>query len=179
MHNQASQRTSVPAFEFCALATLAQNSKAYTSAPAARRYVYASIEMMRIILITLILLLSSCSVVAERQDWSFVQSAGGIIVGGLDKNPNWLVLRGDVSGLKEFTVKPTQINSALALKSVKALVVKGAINLYITTTVISKSNSTTAIQGVDISGVDAGHYIVQYLNKDGSLVKLGEVTIQR
>lgn len=36
--NQASQRTSVPAFEFCALATLAQNSKAYTAAPAARRY---------------------------------------------------------------------------------------------------------------------------------------------
>ncbi len=37
-HNQASQRTSVPTFEFCAYATLAKNSKVYTSAPAARRY---------------------------------------------------------------------------------------------------------------------------------------------
>ncbi len=32
-----SQRTSVPAFEFCAYAVLAQNSKAYTAAPAAGR----------------------------------------------------------------------------------------------------------------------------------------------
>ncbi|TVZ39026.1 hypothetical protein P886_3413 [Alteromonadaceae bacterium 2753L.S.0a.02] len=42
MHNQASQRTSVPAFEFCAYAMLAQNSKAYTAAPAARRYTASS-----------------------------------------------------------------------------------------------------------------------------------------
>ena len=134
---------------------------------------------MKNIIWIFILILCSCSVVEERQDWSFIESVGGINVGAQDKNPNWLILRGDVSGLHEFSVKPTQLNSALALKSVEASADNPAINLYVTTTVISKKFSTTKIEGADISSVKAGQYTVQYLNKDGSVVKIGNVTIHR
>ncbi|MBU2709210.1 hypothetical protein KCM76_24660 [Zooshikella marina] len=134
---------------------------------------------MKIIFLVFSLALVSCSEVEERQDWAFVQSVGGIIIGGQDKNPNWLILRGDVSGLHEFTVKPTQINSALALKSVHVYTGDGVLNLYITTTLISKTYDSTKIEGVDISSVKAGQYIVQYLNKDGSVERIGNVTIHR
>ena len=125
------------------------------------------------------LVLSSCSVAEERRDWGFIQSVGGLVVGGQDKNPNWLILRGDVSGLYEFTTKPTQLNSALALKSVNASITENAINVYVTTTVISKKYNATKIEGVNISSAKSGTYTVQYINKDGSVVKVGNVTIYR
>lgn len=99
--------------------------------------------------------------------------------GGQDKNPDWLILRGDVSGLHEFTVKPTQVNSALALKKVSLLRENNELNIFIVTTLISSKYSNTAIEGVDISGIPEGDYIVQYKNMDGSVSKLGEVTIAR
>lgn len=134
---------------------------------------------MKILFCCFAFILSSCSVADERRDWSFIQSVGGMVVGAQDKNTNWLNLRGDVSGFHEFTTKPTQLNSALALKSVNASVDGGAINLYVTTTIISKKYNSTKIEGVNIASVKAGQYAVQYLNSDGSLVKIGNVTIYR
>lgn len=139
----------------------------------------SGIAEMKIMFWLFFLALCSCSVAAERQDWEFVQSVGGIVVGGQDKNPNWLHLRGDVSGLHEFTFKPKQLNSALALKEVYASASDGVINVYISTTLISKKYNNTKIEGVDISGVQAGKYIVKYLNKNGSSVEIGTVSIQR
>ncbi len=134
---------------------------------------------MRIFIYCLVLILSSCSVMKERQDWDFIQSVGGMVVGAQDKDPNWLILQGDISGLHEFTTEPTLVNSALALKSVNASVDGDAINLYVTTTIISKKYNSTKIEGVNIVSVKVGQYTVQYLNRDGSVVKIGNVTIYR
>jgi len=115
---------------------------------------------------------------SERRDWAFMQSVGGLSAAVQDKNPSWLIIRGDVSGLKEFSTKPTQMNSALAIKSVEAKVRDSRIQIYVVTTLISKKYSTTEINGVDISGVKRGTYTVQYLNPDNSTVDLNEVIIR-
>ncbi len=125
-----------------------------------------------------LLLVSSCSVFSEHRDWSFVESAGGITVGGQDKNPNWLIIRGDVSGVKEFSTKPTAINSAIALKSLEHIVKKNVIQIYVVTTLTSEKYHLTEISGINISGVKKGIYKVQYLNPDNSVVELKEVVIR-
>lgn len=132
---------------------------------------------MKLLTTLLIFLTLSSCVVSERQDWSFMQSVGGLSVVGQDKNPSWLIIRGDVSGLKKFSTKPTLINSALAVKSVEAEVKDSKIQIYVVTTLISKKYSTTEISGVGISGIKPGTYMVQYLNQDGSAVDLEEIII--
>lgn len=145
-----------------------------------QRYVFSrKSALARYFMASVCALLLSCSVVADRKDWDFIQSVGGIRLGGQDKNPDWLILRGDVSGLHEFTVKPKQVNSALALKKVSLLRENNELNIFIVTTLISSKCSNTAIEGVDISGIPEGDYIVQYKNMDGSVSNLGEVTIVR
>jgi len=126
----------------------------------------------------ILLLLSSCSVFSEHKDWSFVESVGGISVGGQDKNPNWLIIRGDVSGIKEFSSKPTVINSAIALKSVEHVIKDNVIQFYIVATLASEKYHSTEISGIDISGIKKGVYKVQYLNPDNSVVNLKEVVIR-
>jgi len=123
------------------------------------------------------LLISSCSVIESHQDWGFMQRVGGLTVAGQGKNPNWLIVRGDVSGFKEFSVKPTQVNSALALKYIEAEIKESTIGLYVVTTLISDKYNRTEINGVDISGIKKGDYLVQYLNPDNSTVDLKKVSI--
>jgi len=132
--------------------------------------------MRRLFILLIILPLFGC-VASERRDWSFMQSVGGLTVAGQDKNPNWLILRGDISGLKKFSTKPTQVNSALALKSVEAKIHDSKIQIYVVTTLISERYSTTEISGVNISGAKKGTYMIQYLNPDNSTVDLKKVVI--
>lgn len=126
--------------------------------------------------------LTSCSGIvnsatAQHQDWKFIESVGGLTIGGQDKNPNWLNIRGDVTGLTEYSTKPTLLNSGLAVKKVYKKVVDSRIQIYVVTTVISKKYSETKIYGVNIAGIKKGKYLIQYLNSDGSTVDLKEVEI--
>ncbi len=123
------------------------------------------------------LFLASCSVASEHRDWTFMKSVGGLIVVGQDKNPNWLIVRGDVSGLKEFSSKPTLINSALAFESIEHEVSDSKIRFFVVTTLISEIHSSTEISGFNISGIKKGKYQIQYLNPDNSVVDLKEVEI--
>lgn len=132
--------------------------------------------------IFLLLSLISCSGVinsatAQHQNWKFIESVGGLNIGAQDKNPNWLNIRGDVSGLTEYSTKPTLLNSGLAVKEVNKKIVDSRIQIYVVTTVISKKYSQTKIYGVNITGVKKGKYLIQYLNPDGSTVDLKEVEI--
>lgn len=124
-----------------------------------------------------LILLTGCSVVSDHQSWEFMQQVGGLLVVGQDKNPNWLIIRGDISGLKEFSNKPTRVNSALALKEVKRGISGTNIQIYVVTTLISDKYNKTEITGVNISGAKKGKYMVQYLNPDNSVVNLKEVEI--
>lgn len=123
--------------------------------------------------------LSSCSyVISEHQDWEFMKQVGGLSVAGQDKNPNWLIVRGDVSGLKEFSHKPTLVNSALTVKSVESIIDEKTIKIYVVTTLTSEKYPSPEIYGVNISGAKKGqNYIVQYLNPDQTVVDLKEVAI--
>lgn len=124
----------------------------------------------------LVLSISGCAS-AEHQSWDFIQKVGGLTVVGQDKNPSWLIIHGDISGLKEFSVKPTLLNSALAIKSVEAIVRDTKIQIYVVTTPASKMYPDTEIRGVGISGIKKGTYMVQYQNPDNSTIDLKEVTI--
>lgn len=136
------------------------------------------ILLSRLLPFLLLLTFAGCSAItAQHQDWDFIQSVGGLSVGGQDKNPQWLIIRGDVSGLQEFSVKPTQINSALAVKRVKSIVSDTSIQFYVVTTVISRKNCDTNIHGFDISGIKKGTYRLQYLNPDRTTIDLKEIEI--
>lgn len=127
--------------------------------------------------IPFLLVLLGCLSVSERQDWMFVESCGGLTVRGQDKNPNYLNLSGDVSGLYEFSAKPTIQNSALAVKKVKSIIKPNEIQIYVTTCLISKKYNSSKIFGVKINGVLKGKNKVYYLNKNGSKHFLKEVNI--
>jgi len=131
---------------------------------------------MRILsIIILCFALIGCSA-SEHRDWAFMQAVGGLTVAGQDKNPGWLIIHGDVSGLKEFSNKPTQLNSALAVKRVEAGVHDSTIQIYVLTTLVSDRNKNTEISGVQIPVELKGRYMVQYKNPDGTIVDLKEVT---
>lgn len=100
---------------------------------------------------------------------------GGLTVAGQDKNPDWLIVRGDVSGLAEYSTKPTLINSGISVKEVKKKVNKSQIQIYVITTLTSKKYPDPTIYGVDITGIKKGKYVIQYLNPDGSVIDLKEV----
>ncbi len=105
-----------------------------------------------------------------------MQAVGGLTVAGQGKNPGWLIIHGDVSGLKEFSNKPTQLNSALAVKRVEAGVHDSTIQIYVLTTLVSDRNKNTEISGVQIPVELKGRYMVQYKKPDGTTVDLKEVT---
>lgn len=134
--------------------------------------------MKKTIYITLLFLIIGCSVVtSQRQDWKFMESVGGLSVGRQDKNPDWLIIRGDVSGTQEFSSKPTIMNSALAVKAVERIVKDSKIQIYVVTTLVSDKYSDPRIYGVKIPDVKKGKYMVQYLNPDDTVVDLKEVEI--
>lgn len=106
-----------------------------------------------------------------------MESVGGLTVAGQDKNPCWLIVRGDVSGLSRYSVKPTTINSGLTVMKVASRVGEGKIQIFVVTTLASKKYPSAVIHGVDITGIKKGRYKVQYLNPDGSTVDLNNVDI--
>ncbi len=132
---------------------------------------------MKALMAICLILLTSCSSFSEHRDWAFMEKVGGLIVAGQDKNPNWLILRGDISGLKSFSADTSQLNSALAIESIESEIIKSTIQVYVVTTAISNRNSKTEISGVDISGTKPGAYEVVYLNPDGSTVHLKDIVV--
>jgi len=131
------------------------------------------------ILLLGMLTLSGCSNISEHCDWEFIQQVGGLSIVGQDKNPNWLIIRGDISGSKEFTQKPTLMNSGLAVKNVEKIVDKNTIKIYVIITDVSRKHPNTEIFGINITGVKEGTYKVQYLNPDNTVIDLKQICIQR
>ena len=136
-----------------------------------------SLRVMKIIALLFLFLIFGCSVLAKHQDWKFMQNVGGIIVVGQDKNPNWLILRGNVTGLQEFSAKPTQSNSALAIKKIKSVITQSEIQIYVVTILASDKYNETEISGVNISGAHKGKYKVYYLNPDDTKIFLKEIEV--
>ena len=119
-----------------------------------------------------------CSTLDTHQDYSFIEQVGGIAVIGQSDDPDFLEIRVNVSGLETIAVKPTTLNSALAVKSVKSEIDGSKINIYVVTTLVSDNNPNFTASKVNIGGANKGLNQVFYLNKDGSVVKLKDVDIQ-
>ena len=138
--------------------------------------------MKKLSILLFSLIAAACSPIlnvamSEHRDWDFMKSVGGLTVGVQDKNPDWLIIRGDVSGLAQYSTKPTTINSALTVMDVRKNVEGTNIQVYVVTTLACEKYPDPKIYGVSIKGVKEGRYLVQYLNPDGSVVDLKEVTI--
>ncbi len=119
-------------------------------------------------------------ITSEQRDWNFIQAVGGLAVGEPQKleNGNYrLPLSCDVSGLKRVTVKPTTLNSALAVRETAYAVRGQTIRLWIKTCVVDARHNSAA-PDVVLKNIPPGHYQVQYRNRDGGVTDLREIELK-
>lgn len=119
-------------------------------------------------------------VTSESRDWNFIQSVGGLAVGEPQKQADGtyrLPINCDVSGLKQVTIKPTIINSALAVREIAYAVRGQTIQLWIKTCVIDSRHSPAA-PDVTLKNIPPGRYQVHYRSRDGSVMNLREIEIK-
>ena len=136
---------------------------------------------MKYAVVFCLLVIAGCAPISKRRDWAFVEQVGGLQVGEHRRTESetltWLYLYGDLSGKKEFSAKPIQTNSTVALNEVKVNVIENKIQIYLETTKFKYKYATSKIKGVTLSGIKPGKYIVQYINIDGSTINLREIEI--
>ena len=133
--------------------------------------------------LALVLFASGCF--AEERDWSFIQAVGGLVIGEpyLENGRLILPLRCDVSGLAKITVKPTILNSALAVEGVHLERNGTCIFLKVSTTIASQKHPKATCESVELGELPAGLYSVFYgeasssVNSHKQAVKLGEIEI--
>lgn len=112
------------------------------------------------------------------ESWKFMEAVGGIAIGQPSRNaPSvYLPVRCDVSGLTEITKKPTTINSALSVKSIKAKIEEQKIYISVKTGLVAK-NETCMCSGVDLGDIPAGNYEVLYYGSAREEHSLGSVIV--
>jgi hypothetical protein len=133
--------------------------------------------MKRIVLILLITSLPA-SVLAGSENWSFVQSVGGLAIAKPSRGKSGWVLpvHADVSGLKAITTKPTTLNSALICESTYATI-EGR-NIYLTiTSSLAHPNTNPSCPPAKLGEMSPGKYGVFYRGPNETPVHLGEVSI--
>ena len=132
-------------------------------------------------------LIISCSGIvsrgtSEHRDWSFVKSVGGIRIETPVINSDGrfeLPVKCDVSGLTQYSEKPTMINSALVLKELKWNVIGNEIQIYIITCLVNENNKDSKREDLKIGPLTDGKYKIKYLNPDGSTIEVEEIDITR
>lgn len=113
------------------------------------------------------------------ESWKFMEDVGGVAIGQPTRNPQGIVylpVRCDVSGLTEITKKPTTINSALSVKSIKTKVEEQKIYISVKTGLVSKGD-TCMCSGEEVGDIPAGKYEVHYHGSDREKHPLGTVTV--
>ena len=142
--------------------------------------------MRRAIVLVLLVLQAGCASIAplvttRTLSWELIQSVGGISVGEPvihTDNTVFLPVDCNVSGVRKVTVEPTQINSALVVKKVKAKVRGNRIKIQVVTCFVDGKNTATS-QGVNLGRVSEGRYDVEYLSPDGSTVSLRSIEVRK
>ncbi|PTQ89479.1 hypothetical protein [Agitococcus lubricus] len=132
--------------------------------------------------ISLLFLLTSCGYLFQhQQDWSFIQSVGGVKISNPVYTDAGLILPVfcDVSGLYGFTVKPTVMNSALVFVNVNAKVKEGEINIMISTKLASSNTEKdrTRCQPVHFKSLPIGSYKVYYKDLSGVQNYIDDVVV--
>ncbi len=138
--------------------------------------------MKNLIYVFVLFFISGCSMMisiisSEHRSWEFMESVGGLNIGNQGKNPNWLIIKGDVSGCYNFSNKSKGVNSGLTTKELECEIKGSIIQIYVVTTLPSDTYPSSRILGVKIPTLKKGEYMVQYLNPDGSVVDLKTIYI--
>jgi hypothetical protein len=122
-------------------------------------------------------LVTSC--VAERRDWAFVQSVGGLALGEPYRTASGVMLpvSVDVSGLRAITTEPTNMNSALTVRKVAARREGHTILLTLITTLVGDDYPSPKARDVALGMLEPGRYSVVYANPDDGRVPVGEVMV--
>jgi len=118
------------------------------------------------------------SVLAGSENWSFVQSVGGLAVDTPSHGAfGWVLpVRADVSGLVAVTAKPTTLNSALICERTDAAI-EGR-NIYITiVSALAHPNTSSRCPPATLGEMPAGKYSIFYRGPSETPVRLGEVSI--
>ena len=119
------------------------------------------------------------AVTSEPRDWTFIQQVGGLTVGAPQRQDHGtyrLPIRCDVSGLQAITVKPTLLNSALAVRETRAAVRGQTIQLWIVTCAVDAHHGPAA-PDVILKNILPSRYQVVYRNRDGGVVNLREMEV--
>jgi len=114
-----------------------------------------------------------------HQDWQFIQQAGGLRVGAPQKlaaGKYRLPVKCDVSGLQAVSVRPTALNSGIAIEKIGYAVQGGTLQLWIVTCAAGGQRSA-AVESLVLEGMKPGKYKVQYRDKDLRVVDLREIEI--
>ncbi|WMW81310.1 hypothetical protein RF679_03265 [Undibacterium cyanobacteriorum] len=134
--------------------------------------------MIRLLIAITLLALSGCSVNTESQSWHFVQSVGGITVGTpVRVDRDWrLPLNANVSGLKEFTAKPSTMNSGMDCRSVDVSIEGSAIFLTIKSGPAAEARNAQCPPAF-LGQLKDGKYDVFYRGANEAPARIGEVSI--
>ena len=120
----------------------------------------------------------ACSMIAEPQSWSFIESVGGIAVDPpVRADRSWVLpVRCDVSGLKTITIKPAKVNSGIACQNIRAEVEGSFIYLTVLTTIAGGGRNAECPPAL-LGQVVSGTYRVFYRGPNEKPVQLGEVAV--
>ncbi|HEY3645466.1 MAG TPA: hypothetical protein VGM16_09020 [Gammaproteobacteria bacterium] len=130
-----------------------------------------------------LLALSACALspFRETQDWNFMQSVGGITLGVPQNKDGWwsLPVNCDVSGLHEFSRKPTMLNSGMEWVNTITSFKQGRIYLTIETTIASSlQNWTPGCGPASLGRLKAGQYQVYYKDPDGTVHPIQSIDVK-
>ena len=115
--------------------------------------------MKRLYLFAIFLLpiIANASLLGTERTWEFMHSVGGIALGKpVFESGAWkLPLLCDVSGLKNFTIKPTTLNSGLVFVDTKTNVLDHDILITIETGLANFGGKSTACDAANLGNIKA------------------------
>ena len=124
--------------------------------------------------------LSAGMITSRAQNWSMIQSVGGLRVGNPVKRDDgtiFLPIVCNVSGLETITTKPQAMNSSLVVRRIWVKVTPRRIQIQLITCIVDNRH-TSRTQGESLGKPLPGHYAVEYLNPDRSTVAIREIEIE-
>ena len=150
---------------------------------------FKKMKTLSILTLSFVILFTSMSAYAgiidfstsSHVNWKFIQSVGGMAVGEpreINKNEWFLPVECNIAGTREITIKPTAINSGLALKELKFKIKNHKIQLWVVTCSVTKKYNSGEATGVTFKNITAGQYQVEYLSSDGSTVPIAIIDIK-
>ena len=115
----------------------------------------------------------------EEQNWSYIQSVGGFKIGKLYfKKENWyLEIKCDVSGLREITNKPTELDSFHVCRDIKVEILEKEIRLTVITSYPDGTYKNALCNDAKLGTISDGEYNVYYMSPNEEKVSVGKIKI--